>query len=560
MIRFFLRFIIVILVLFMMPSLALSKPLVRTALLIGNSIYPDAPLLTPADDIGKMSNALTKSQFEITEKANLKKEEMRNAVLQFGQSLKDFGGIGIFYYAGYAVQVEGENYLIPVDANVKSEADVPAHGINLIEVMEIMQAAGAMFNIVILEACYQNPFGEKIIPSQSGLAEIKSPDGFLVTTACRPGETIQAAKTRVSLFTNSLASYLSSSDLDIVEIFEKVIEDVSENSKKKQTPWMLSALKRGLSLNFPNRDFYYLLIDLQDYREVWKSKKNLREVYQVWESLARIYPRWFSKINSGDPIDVIIYAMNDDLKGIFFEMVHIFEVDLSQTNSLGMKFVYIPPGEIIMGSQFDEPGREKDEQPYPVTISPGFFIQDTEITQGQWKAVMGDNPSVFDDCGLDCPVENVSWNDIREYINRLNMLEETESYRLPTEAEWEYSTRAGSVTWFSFGNEVDKFGDYAWYKNNSGNKPHPVAQKNPNPWGLFDVHGNVWEWCQSWGGPYPSGPVTNPLGPSNGNFKVVRGGSWFYSMLHARSANRFYLYPNDRNYTVGFRLIQNPNL
>ena len=556
----FYRSILIILLAFLMiPSTALSKPLVRTALLIGNSIYPDVPLLSPAEDIGSMSNALTKSQFEITEKANLKKEEMRNAVSQFGQSLKDFGGIGIFYYAGYAVQVEGENYLIPVDANVKSEADVPAQGINLIEVMEIMQAAGAMFNIVIIEACYQNPFGEKIIPSQSGLAEIKAPDGFLVTTACRPGETVQAAKTRVSLFTNSLASYLSSSDLDIVEIFEKVIEDVSENSKKKQTPWMLSSLKSGLSLNFPNRDFYYLLIDLQDYRGVWKSKKNFREVYQVWLSLVRTYPRWFSKIDSGDLIDVIIRAMNDDLKGIFYEMVHLFEFDLTQTNSLGMKFVYIPPGKFIMGSQFDEPGRGKDEQPYEVTMPRGFFIHATEITQDQWQAVMGSNPSHFDDCGPDCPVENVSWNDVQKYIDRLNMLEETNSYRLPTEAEWEYAARGDSSTWFFFGNDVHKFEDYAWYKNNSGNTPHPVAKKIPNQWGLYDVHGNAWEWCQSWAGPYPTGSATNPTGPGNGNFRVVRGGSWFYAMLQARSANRFYLFPDDRNYTVGFRLVQGTN-
>ena len=557
----FYRSILIILSAFLIvPSMALSKPLIRTALLIGNSIYPDVPLLSPAEDISKMSKALEKSQFEITKETNLNQKEMREVVSKFGQRLKESRGIGIFYYAGYAVQVEDENYLIPVDAVVNSEIEATAQGINLSEIIETMQSSGTMFNIVILEACYKDPFGKKFIPSKTGLADIKKiPDDFLVMVACSPGKSIRVGKTPSSRFTDAIASSLSDPGLELMDIAQNVKEAVSDASKKKQVPWMSSSLKRGLSLLFPRRDFFYLLKDMQTYKEVWKSKKSLKEIFRVWKNLARTYPSWFSKIDSGDPIDVIVQAMNDDLEGIFYEMVHFFGFDLTQTNSLGMKFVYIPPGTFDMGSHFDEPGRGKDEQPYKVTMPRGFFIHTTEITQGQWQAVMGSNPSHFDDCGLDCPVENVSWNDVQKYIYRLNMLEETNSYRLPTEAEWEYTARAGSSTWFFFGNDVHKFGDYAWFKNNSGNIPHPVAQKEPNQWGLYDVHGNAWEWCQSWGGPYPSGSATNPTGPGNGNFRIVRGGSWFYGMLQARSANRFYLFPDDRNYTVGFRLVQSTN-
>ncbi len=559
MIIFYRSILIILLAFLIIPSTALPKPLIRTALLIGNSIYPDVPMLSPAEDISKMAKALEKSQFKITKETNLNQNEMREVISKFGQHLKESRGIGIFYYAGYAVQVEGENYLIPVNAVVKSENEATAQSINLSEIIKTMQSSGTMFNIVILEACYQNPFGKKFIPSITGLAEIKIPDDFLVMAACSPGKSIRVGKTPPSRFTDAIASYLSKPGLELMDIANNVKEAVSDASKEKQVPWISSSIKRGLSLNFPRRDFFYLLKDMQAYKEVWKTKKNLKEIYQIWKILAGTYPSWFSKIDSGDSIDVIIQAMNDDLEGIFYEMVHLFEFDLTQTNSLGMKFVYIPPGKFVMGSQFDEPERGKDEQPHSVTIPRGFFIHATEITQGQWQAVMGSNPSHFDDCGQDCPVENVSWNDVRKYIDRLNMLEETNSYRLPTEAEWEYTARAGSSTWFFFGNDAHQFGDYAWYKNNSGNTPHPVAQKEPNQWGLYDVHGNSWEWCQNWAGPYPSGSATNPTGPGKGNHRVVRGGSWFYGMLQARSANRFYLFPDDRNYTVGFRLVQSTN-
>ena len=139
-------------------------------------------------------------------------------------------------------------------------------------------------------------------------------------------------------------------------------------------------------------------------------------------------------------------------------------------------------------------------------------------------------------------MESVSWQDVNTFIKRLNTLEETKSYRLPKETEWEYATRTGEPGWFCFGSDHNKFPEYAWYKGNSQGRPHPVARKKPNQWGLYDVHGNVWEWCQD----------------REGDYRLARGGSWFYPMLFARSANRFFVFPNDRNYTVGFRLLKTP--
>ncbi len=209
-----------------------------------------------------------------------------------------------------------------------------------------------------------------------------------------------------------------------------------------------------------------------------------------------------------------------------------------------MKFVYIKPGSFMMG----------DYSKHEVTLTKGFNIQTTEVTQGLWKAVMGKNPSYFKNCGDNCPVENVSWNDVQAFIRKLNQKAGSNKYRLPTEAEWEYTCRAGSTTKFSFGDSESSLGAYAWYKDNSGDKTHPVGQKSPNAWGLYDMHGNVWEWCQDWSGDYPSGAVTNPKGLSSGSFRVFRGGSWYGSAGGCESARRRYGSPGDASFSLGFRL------
>jgi len=255
----------------------------------------------------------------------------------------------------------------------------------------------------------------------------------------------------------------------------------------------------------------------------------------------------------------------------------------SITNEYGMVFVYIPPGEFLMGSPLDESGRQPNEHQHKVILSKGFYMMTTEVTQKQWIAVMGDNPSAFNDCGSDCPVENVAWTEVNQFIERLNNQEkmkfersrenqpaddlknrtsDTEQdrpghmrYRLPTEAQWEYACRAGSRGWYYFGGDIWDLNEYAWYKNNAGEKPHPVARKKANAFGLYDVHGNVWEWCLDYAGPYPTKISIDPSGRTKGSFRVARGGSWYYPALEARSANRLYLPSDIGNYNVGFRLV-----
>ena len=241
------------------------------------------------------------------------------------------------------------------------------------------------------------------------------------------------------------------------------------------------------------------------------------------------------------------------------------------TNSIGMKFVYIPPGSFMMGSSSGELRHDSDETSHRVILTRGFYIQTTEVTQGQWETVMGTRPWSGKDWvrgNTDHPAVYVSWNDCQEFIGRLNRKEGTSTYRLPTEAEWEYACRAGSTTRYSFGNSDSVLGAYAVYKENAwgvGEKyAHRVGSKRPNAWGLYDVHGNVWEWCRDhcdWKdkvvtGTYRDG-ITDPVS-TTGPARVIRGGSWSVSADLCMSANRYYSWPDDRASTLGFRITRAP--
>ena len=218
-----------------------------------------------------------------------------------------------------------------------------------------------------------------------------------------------------------------------------------------------------------------------------------------------------------------------------------------------MEFVRIPAGSFVMGSPEDEDGRFRPEQQHLVRISQDFWMGKYEVTQFEWHAVMGANPSRYKRCGPRCPVETVSWHDIQEFIRRLNERESGSgyAYRLPTEAEWEYAARAGTT-----GARYGELDEVAWYRQNSGGTTHPVGQKGANVWGLHDMLGNVREWTADWYGRYPSGAVTDPQGPDTGSSRVVRGGGWYGLARSVRSANRSNFSPGRRYSVLGCRLVR----
>ena len=233
-------------------------------------------------------------------------------------------------------------------------------------------------------------------------------------------------------------------------------------------------------------------------------------------------------------------------------------VQVESSNSLGMKFVLIPPGEFMMGSPTSEAGREGNEAPHQVTLTQPFGLSIYEVTQEQYQKVMRTNPSRFK--GPKNPVEMVSWSDSVEFCVRLSALAGEKAagyvYRLPTEAEWEYACRAGTATKYSFGDNDAQLANYAWYNLNSRKASHPVGQKRPNPWGLYDMHGNVGEWCNDWYGDYPSGPITDPTGILSGTKRAYRGGCWSYFSVGCRSALRTMNTPDYLLSDHGFRVLR----
>jgi len=226
-------------------------------------------------------------------------------------------------------------------------------------------------------------------------------------------------------------------------------------------------------------------------------------------------------------------------------------------NSIGMELVLIPPGSFRMGGDKKLEQAEDHETPrHIVKISQTYFLGKYEVTQIQWSEIMNNNPSEFVDDKR--PVERVSWNDVKVFIQKLNTKEETNKYRLPTEAEWEYAARAGSESSYAFGSDTIMLSQFAWYRKNSGGKTHPVGQLNPNVWGLYDMHGNVHEWCQDWfDRQYYSQSASNaPLGPSTGLAKALRGGDWGSEDWYCRSASRSLSSPDRRSNRLGFRLVR----
>jgi len=233
----------------------------------------------------------------------------------------------------------------------------------------------------------------------------------------------------------------------------------------------------------------------------------------------------------------------------------VFEVAATGSDSdftdpvTGMEFASVEGGCFDMGSN----DGDDDEKPVHEVCVDGFYMGMYEVTQAQWEKITGFNPSRFR--GADRPVETVSWNDVQYFIQELN--EKTgKTFRLPTDAEWEYAARGGKKSRGYKNAGSNDVGEVAWSRDNSGNQTHPVGHKMPNELGLYDMSGNVWEWVQDWydGGYYANSPKDNPRGPGSGANRVLRGGSWSYNPKYVRSANRNYNDPGNRGYPLGFRL------
>ncbi len=517
-------------------SLEAAEP--RIALVIGNSLYEVGALKNPVHDAADMAAALEHLGFAVVLKKNARQQEMEEAVRAFGHRLKR-GGVGLFFYAGHGIQIGGRNYLIPIDARIEKETDAKYRAIDVEMVLDEMANAGNPMNIVILDACRDNPVGRSLRSAGRGLAIISdAPKGTFITYSTSPGKTAADGEGRNSPYTSALLESIREPGLPIEQVFKRVRQRLSRETGDRQIPWELSSLQG---------DFYFTP------GRAGAAAEPVRRFSEQPVSAA------------GAPLGERTF----------------------RSPALGAVFVLIPAGTFTMGSPKGESGRFPDETPHRVTISRAFYMQATEVTQDQWKRVMGNNPSYFRNCGDDCPVEQVSWNEVQDFIRRLNQREGTDRYRLPTEAQWEYAARAGTETAIYSGplrirgsNDAPDLDAVAWYKGNScvdyaggfdssgwqdrqyscpRSGTHPVGRKAPNAWGLHDMIGNVFEWVQDRMGDYPTGSLTDPEGPSSGSARVRRGCSWGSSARYCRAAFRLKGGdPDARGDGMGFRLVRTP--
>lgn len=615
----------------------------RVALVIGNSAYKSAPLVNPANDAKDMAIVLKRLGFDVIKRIDADKRQMKTAINKFYKGLRK-SEIGLFYFAGHGMQINNANYLIPVNANIESESDVEFESIHAGRILGKMRDADNQLNIVILDACRDNPFKRSFRTGSKGLAQMDAPKGSIIVYATSPSSLAEDGKGRNGTYTGNLLENIERSDLTVQQVFNETGRGVMAETNDRQIPWMSST---------PVAEFYLaggsVIVTKPKAADTGslkvKSTPQGAQIYLNGKSRGTA-PKTFSnlspgtykvkaalfgynaeekriRVNSGraailtfyldpaasvgrlyvntDPsgatvkvlnispkfyqgmkLDAGTYRIKVQKKGYISktELVNIVAgkaVDLYMelekekiklsgknfTNSLGMEFVYIEPGTFMMGSPSNESNRDSDENQHKVTLTKGFYMQTTEVTQEQWKLVMGTQPWSGKDFVRDAdnnPAVYVSWNDAQEFIKKLNSKEGGGKYRLPTEAEWEYTCRAGSTTRFCFGNSDSQLGDYAWYEKNAwdaGDKyAHRVGVKKPNAWGLYDMHGNVWEWCQDWYGNYSSGSVTDPKGPSSVSYRVLRGGGWYIIARGCRSANRFSESPGGRGRSrgLGFRL------
>ena len=631
----------------------------RRALLIGNAAYRHVrPLQNTLADVNALEGALRKLGFEVTVERDRGVDEMDVALEGFAASLGP-RDLAFFYFSGHGVEVSGKNYLLPVDFR-GSGASTRRTALAAAEVREKLEAA-ARVRVLVLDACRDNPFGDK--SAGGGLARMEGAAvGTLIAYATGAGNVASDNRAgELGLYMTHLVRELGKEGaVELGAVFDKTQASVyaasllAQPGRKAQDPEISDKvmgkvyLRGGPAVDSPSGEGRWIrdwqaLADIEDpamkgaveaYIEDYKSagaarvwvakaegllakleemaaEKTVAERWDeikdtedegeleefleryaegFWKGLAErrlaglrearlreqgrqeAAAAWEAARGAGGRADLVAFverygAVAPDLARQATGMLERREAEAqvagmehvripagsSWRNPQGMEFAWVPAGGFVMGSPESEEGRDDDEDQHYVRISRGYWLGKHEVTQGEWNAVMGTNPSRFKRCGSRCPVEQVSWNDVQEFIRRLNERESGSGYvyRLPTEAEWEYAARAGTA-----GARYGELDEIAWHGFNSGRETHPVGMKRANGWGLHDMLGNVWEWTEDWYGRYPWGAVTDPEGPSIGSGRVRRGGGWSNGADFVRFADRNLISPSDRYTYIGFRLVR----
>jgi formylglycine-generating enzyme required for sulfatase activity len=557
-----------------------AAPQKRLALVIGNSAYKVGPLKNPANDARGVASALRSLGFEVLERHDLSQKDIRRAVIQFGDALRN-ADVGVFFYAGHGLQVGGRNYLVPVDADINSEAEVEVESVDVAQVLARMETAANAVNVVILDACRDNPFGRKFRSASRGLASIDAPAGTLIAYATAPGSVAADGTGANSPYTMALLRALRVPGLKVEEVFKRVRQEVRAQTQGKQTPWEASSLVGDFTFSsapapaappavaaLPSRPEPPKIEIREEVRralgtlavsaridgvEVWLDDQRIGEtksgralvVTNVSEGTRRLRAR---KAGHKDwERDVLVVA--NQRAELVIDIEALGPAPTLRTED-GAAMVLVPAGAFLMGSDDAD-----DEKPRHQVVLDGFYIEVYEVTNALYKQFVQATGRVAAASSKDQrvnpdaqPVVGVSWHDADAYCRWAGK-------RLPTEAEWEKAARGTDGRKYPWGDQWDA--SRANSAEGGLGKTSPVGSypAGVGPYGAHDMAGNVREWVADWyeAEYYKRSPERNPKGPDSGLMRVLRGGSWYYGPVYLRAAGRYDLTPDFRNDGIGFR-------
>ena len=521
----------------------------RVALLIGNATYSDAPLTNPPNDVKAVAQALRDVGFEVRTLTNAGDKQMSRAIRDFGQSAQG-AEIALFYYSGHGMQSRGENYLIPVGAQVQHENDLPVEAVSANQVLRWIEEASPRAAVVILDACRDSPVAVKSKSGGKGLSRMDAPTGTLVAYATAPGTTAGDE----GYYAQSLAKHLREPGLVLEDVFDRVGADVAKRTRNKQLPRMEDGLYEKVYLipagegrpappppRLPDRPVSTTPAVDPGEAAYWAEVKKSDNPDDYAAYLAS-YP------NGRYSADARDYIERDKQAKVARERLKENQAWQQAQNgeSHASYEVYLKaysngryaPLARLKQSRLRPPVLEPEMVPIP---GKDYAMGKYEVTQAQWRSVMINNPSELQGCD-DCPVDSVSWDDIQGYLKKLNELT-GKQYRLPTENEWKLACDGGQERHFCGGDDLDSVG---WYENNSGNKTHPVGSKRANGYGLHDMSGNVWEWMQD-------------CSYGDCSQRVLRGGSWSSGSNSTHAPSRYKNLSDIRFINYGFRVARTLN-
>ncbi len=599
----------------------------RKALLIGNANYGSSAknLKNPVSDTQLLERVLKDKGFSVSSHLNTGQKAFRDAVRKFGEGLKSEDEV-VFYFSGHGAQINGVNYLIPIDADIVNDYDCETEAVSANWVLNSLSQA--VTGIFILDACRNNPYLKSKGEGSRGLAAMKTvTPSQIIIFATEEGKEALDGSGANSPFVEALATQISSSHQKFTDMLPLIKQEVLQKTNHRQSP---------TAYGIPTQPFYFSLApEVKEDKPVTPAPPK-PQVETVWlygnlevetnlagdiylngdkiQSLAAGQKAKISKLVTGD------YTV--ELRTTDGNKSQQVSVQKDQTQSLAFKFekkvqpavtiptpapatpsvqpststpanmVYVEGGTFNMGSN---DGHDNEKPVHKVSVS-SFYIGKYEVTQKEWREVMGSSPSYFK--GDDKPVEQVSWYDVIEYCNQRSLKEEltpcytidksrkdpnntnssdklkwsvsvnwqANGYRLPTEAEWEYAARGGNKSRgyeYSGSNDI---GSVAWYYENSYDKgenhpdygTHKAGTKAANELGIYDMSGNVWEWCWDWydSGYYGKSQSSDPIGAGSGSYRVVRGGGWDGTPGNLRVCYRSNYFPYVRISFFGVRLVR----